>query len=79
MASATPHPSQFSCPACPAGALLLSVEMEDHTIYACNGPGCGASLWLPTDHGRVMTLTEQLRIARIALASKIRKMAAASN
>ena len=79
MADVIQRPAQFRCPACPLGLLLLSVEMEDHTIYTCDGERCGASLWVPTDRGRVLSLAEQLRIARIKLASTLRKMTARFN
>lgn len=79
MANATPRPSRYPCPVCPAGVLSLSMDMEDHTIYTCGGYRCGAFLWVPTDHGQLIKLTEELRIARIKFAAKIRKMAADDN
>ena len=78
MTDFAPRPDRFSCPACPAGALLLSVEMKENTIYGCDEVRCGASLWVPTAHGHLL-MAERLRNARIKLLSKIRKMAAGSN
>lgn len=65
---------RFSCPACPRGLLLLAVGMEDHTVYTCDGEICGASLWVPTEHGHLMRRTERLRLARLKLAAKIRDL-----
>ena len=68
------RPSSYSCPACPAGTLNLSVEMSEHFIYACDGPVCGASLWVPTDDGNLTEATQRLRVVRQRLIDTIRKI-----
>jgi hypothetical protein len=74
LANVVPRSAPFTCPACTAGAMALSVEMAEHTIFACSG--CKSSLWVPTATGLRKSVA---RVKRRAHFKRVRSVKASAN